>query len=516
MPYSICLSLPILYTMKHLYSCLSCLSVYTFFILCPQLLAAEETPADSTYTGTVYTDAAAIDALYTPKVLADIPLFPFEQIPDSAEIRKAIAATWLSAPIESLAGSTAQEYVDSKGNTFRIDGRYADDAKTYYAVSITPVLMNYALPDKKLVVPGTWIIYREVRTGNPSLITIYPRENPALSIRLKASAQKNRTKQSVIDVCLLNAYVRKGVYIALPFEKLHTVSLSELRRLTRDTVPWDLFNSPVFLNTAEPMAKMIWQRMGQLTYLENGCFDENGVPVYRDTLGPQTDFDIYASLQLDQQRTNIIGGVDDAGFAKWLIDGIIKPIAGQGTFIQSLKLMTDVPFTHFTAAFSEEDSPFFRLNWMRNLGSAALSLNLKRTVLPARSGLDVTLSPFATTNAVSEVFSKERAASPAFLGYEKYAGYQVEYVEALLYYLTIMEPGHFYLGCLNKKETSEAIRDYYKILVFLPYFDAQGNFHIEVFAKGEYLSLEDFVTKHRGSFIALVRVLIPEASVFNP
>jgi len=485
--------------------------------LCPQPLAAEESPVDSVRPNTVYTDAAAIDALYTAKVLADMPLFPFEQIPDSAEIRKAIAATWLSAPIESLAGIPAQEYIDSKGNTFKIDGEYADDARTHYAISITPVLMNYALPDKKLVVPGTWIIYREVRTGIPSFITIYPRENPALSIHLKASAQKNRTKQSVIDVCLLNAYVRKGVYIALPFEKLHTISLSELRRLTRDTVPWDLFNSPVFLNTAEPMAKMIWQRMGQLTYLENGCFDENGMPVYIDTLGPQTDFDIYASLQINQERTNIIGGVDDAGFAKWLIDGMIKPIAGQGTLIQSLKLMTDIPFTHFTAAaVSKENSPFFRLNWMRNLGAAALSLNLKRTVFPAQSGLDVTLSPFATTHAVSEVFSKERAASPAFLGYEKYAGYQVEYLEALLYYLTIMEPGHFYLGCLNKKESSAKIRDYYKILVFLPYFDAQGNFHIEVFAKGEYLSLEDFVTKHRDSFIALVRVLIPEASVFNP
>ena len=503
--------------MKRLYSCLSCLSVYTFFILCPQPLVAEESPVDSVRPNTVYTDAAAIDALYTAKVLADMPLFPFEQIPDSAEIRKAIAATWLSAPIESLAGIPAQEYIDSKGNTFKIDGEYADDARTHYAISITPVLMNYALPDKKLVVPGTWIIYREVRTGIPSFITIYPRENPALSIHLKASAQKNRTKQSVIDVCLLNAYVRKGVYIALPFEKLHTISLSELRRLTRDTVPWDLFNSPVFLNTAEPMAKMIWQRMGQLTYLENGCFDENGMPVYIDTLGPQTDFDIYASLQINQERTNIIGGVDDAGFAKWLIDGMIKPIAGQGTLIQSLKLMTDIPFTHFTAAaVSKENSPFFRLNWMRNLGAAALSLNLKRTVFPAQSGLDVTLSPFATTHAVSEVFSKERAASPAFLGYEKYAGYQVEYLEALLYYLTIMEPGHFYLGCLNKKESSAKIRDYYKILVFLPYFDAQGNFHIEVFAKGEYLSLEDFVTKHRDSFVALVRVLIPEASVFNP
>ncbi|MGP1455289.1 MAG: hypothetical protein ACTTJ7_05985 [Treponema sp.] len=500
--------------MKRLYSCLSCFSVYTFFLLCAQPLIAEEPPADSISTDTVYTDFN--DILYADKILPDIPLFPFEQIPDSAEIRKAIATTWLSAPIESLVGSTAQEYVDSKGNTFRIDGKYADDAKTHYAISITPVLMNYALPEKRLVVPGTWIIYREVRTGIPSLITIYPRENPALSIRLKASDQKSRAKQSVIDVCLLNAYVRKGVYIALPFEKLHTISLSELQRLTSNTVPWDLFNSPVFLNTAEPMAKVIWQRMGRLTYLENGCFDENGKPVYIDTLGPQTDSAIYASLQINQQRASVVGGVDDAGFAKWLIDGIIKPIAGQGMLIQSLKLMTDVPFTHFTATFLEEKRPFFRLNWIRNLGAAALSLNLKRTVCPAQSGLDVTLSPFATTHAVPKVFSKENTAASAFLGYEKYAGYQVEYLEALLYYLTIMEPGHFYLGCLNKKETSAAIRDYYKILVFLPYFDAQGNFHTEVFTGGEYLSLEDFVTKHRDSFIALVRVFIPEASVFNP
>lgn len=65
---------------------------------------------------------------------------------------------------------------------------------------------------------------------------------------------------------------------------------------------------------------------------------------------------------------------------------------GAGTVIESLKRATEVPKTHFTRPYLDTKM-FFGLDWIRNLGAAALSLNLNRTVYPDTSGLDVNSCP---------------------------------------------------------------------------------------------------------------------------
>lgn len=446
-----------------------------------------------------------------------IRLFSLKQILDSAEIRRNINDTWLSAPIDQVMNQKDTTYTDSKGNSFTVSGRYTEEPAHSYAISIVPVLSNYGAANPGIVPQGTWTIYRNSETGYPILIKIYPRENPALSIRIRPASEKAHTGKSFVDVCLFNAYVRKDVSLGLPFEMLYDLPLSELKRMTEAIIPWTLFDPPSFYSAVEAMSNMVRSRIYKLVSLTDACFNKNGKPVHISDQRPQTDQEITGALALNQVRSEITGGVDSAGFAKWIIDGMVRPVAGQGTIIESLKRPTDIPETHFTQPYMKTLDIFFGLHWIRNLGAAALTLNLNRTVYPDVSGVDVMHCPFALTAAVPQTNSSGKLKKqPAFLGYERYAGYQTAYLIPLLYSLAITEPGHFYLGCINKEAGDSSLRYYDKIAVFFPYFDMWGSFHLDVYESGEEYEIFDFIAKYKDTYTALVRVRTPEIGRFNP
>jgi len=445
-----------------------------------------------------------------------IRLYPFDQIPDSAEVREAIISLWFSAPIKDVIKREAESYTDSKGNTFTVSGSYPDDCKDCYMISIVPSLTDYSVSERKLVPQGTWMLYRKLDTGAPLFIKIYPRENPALSVVLRPAVQKAHNGKSFIDVCLFNAHVCRDIAIGVPFEILYCLSLSSLRELTEAVIPWNLFDPPRYNSPVKAMSRIIKNNGYRLVYLADGCFDHNGMPVHIGNLQPQTEFEINAALNIDQVRSEVIGGVDSAGFAKWIIDGMVRPVAGQGTVIESLKRSTDVPKTHFNKPYLETMNVFFGLDWIRNLGAAALSLNLNRTVYPADSGLDVTGCPFALTDTASTPFGDATAKQPPFLGYQQYAGYQTSYLVPLLYYLAIAEPDHFYLACINGGTPASELRIYDKIAVFFPYFDELGAFHVDIYENGVQVPTDDFIEKNKDTYTAMVRVYTPEEGLFNP
>lgn len=459
-----------------------------------------------------------IEAMRAGESRDTIHLFSFDQIPDSVEVRESLIDSWFSAPLEKVMQREAETYTDSKGNTFTVSGKYAEDEKDCYAISIVPVLTRYRPVERGLVSPGTWILYRNAETGAPLFIKVHPRENSALSIRLHPALKKAHSGKSFIDICLFNAYVCRDISLGLPFERLYAVSLERLRELTKAVIPWYLFDPPPY-SPVKAMAKIVENHSYRLVQIKDGCFDHDGNPVHISDLQAQTEFEITAALNMRQIRSEVIGGIDAAGFAKWIIDGMVRPVAGQGTIIQSLKLSTSVPKTHFTKPYLETRNIFFGLDWIRNLGSAALSLNLKRTVYPADSGLDVTSCPFALTEAAPlplKESAEMESAQPAFLGYQPHAGYQTSYIIPLLYYLTVAEPGHFYLACINSDTEDASVRVYDKVAVFLPYFDNWGEFHLDIYEGNEPISPNDFIEKYKDTYTAIIRVWAPEEGLFNP
>ena len=492
-------------------------------LVCITVAAAFGADASVPNSTTVKKDGESKESVITVETVAGenpkaMRLYPFDQIPDSAEVREAIIASWFSAPIEKVVKKESELHTDSKGNTFTVSGSYAENSRDGYIVSIIPDLTDYSLPEHNLVPQGTWKLYRNLDTGAPMLIKIYPRENPALSISLRPASQKAYSGKSFIDICLFNAYVRKDIAIGVPFETLYHISLSRLKELTRAIVPWDLFNPPRYNSPVKAISRIVENLHYRLVPLKDACFDHEGKPVHISNSQPQTEVEITTAMSIDQIRSEVIGGVDSAGFAKWVIDGMVRPVAGQGTVIESLKRATEVPRTHFTRPYLDTENVFFGLDWIRNLGAAALSLNLNRTVYPDSSGLDVNSCPFALTDAAVTTTSMDTGSikQPAFLGYQQYAGYQTPYLLPLLYYFTLVEPDHFYLACISTVSSATELRMYDRIAVFFPYFDGWGEFHVDIYENGEQIPVDEFIQKNKDSYTAMIRVRAPEEGLFNP
>ena len=460
--------------------------------------------------------AVVIETVPSTDTQQTVRLYPFDQIPDSAEVRQQILTRWLSAPINDVIKLGAEVYTDSKGNTFTVSGAYAENDKAVYTISVIPLLTDYSMPDRHLVPQGAWILQRSVDTGAPLSIKIYPRENAALLISLRPAAQKAYRGKSFIDIHLFNAYVCRDIAVGVPFEALYQLSLAGLKTLTNAVVPWDIFNPPRYNSPVRVLSQIVQSRLDRLVYIPDACFDHEGTPVHISTQQPQTELELNTALRIDQIRSEISGGVDSAGFAKWVIDGMVRPVAGQGIMIEALKRSTDIPKTHFTKPMLSTANVFLWLDWVRNLGAAALSLNLNRTVYPSGSGLDVTVCPFALDSAAVSKAEKTSDKVSQFLGYQQYAGYQTSYLLPLLYYLTITEADHFYLACLSTGSTGSDLRTYDKIAVFFPYFDEWGTFHLDIYENGAFVSSEDFIKNNADRYTALVRVRAPEVGLFNP
>ena len=473
-----------------------------FFILSSFLWLFSET--DMKDKGT----ASKIKAAYGDKALDEIiPLVSFERIPDSALVRKAVSKMWLLDPPSQIAVREEQIAADRNGNKFKIRAVHLKE-KNLLATVISPMDTEFSGLEK--VPQGTWILYRNYETGKPEYIKIYPRENPELYLSFKPSQKEEN--RSFISICLFNAYVRKDIPVSLSFDALYYLSLTEMRAITKRMLPWEIFDPPVAYSTVESASDTIRERLKTLVYLDDGGFDEEGRPVHLKDGSMQTETEILLHVRPGQKLSGIIGGVNCSGFAKWIVDGMIRPIAGQGTFIKKLRTETLVPDTYFTKPYADRDL-YFGLEWIRNLAAAALTLNVKRTVMPVGSGVDVEVEPFAL---VPPIRSGNKQDSFSFKGYEKNAGYQTGYLEALLYYLSVSEPGHFYLGAVSRDQGTAALRQYHHIAAFFPYFDILGNFHIDVYENGEETSISRFIQNNKDAFTALVRIRAPEPMVFNP
>lgn len=512
-----------------------------------------------------------------------LPLLPFERIPDSHHVRRVIAQDWFLDEPSRVALRAPRSYTDETGNSFRVEA-YVIAATDHLAVRVTPLLADRAPRDgvhsapvaaaprlhlaleaptgtsragrtgadtpqspvtdaapSQAVAQGTWVLYRHMHTGAPVCIRVYPRESASLYVQLSAPTAVEMQGKTHLDVCLFNVHVRKHVALGLSFEQLYTYSLLQLRALTEHAVPWRIFDPPRTYSAVESMASIIKRRSYRLAPLEDGCFNEWGRPVHISDGSSQSDQEIIRALRVDQVPREIIGGVGSLGFAKWVVDGIIAPVAGQGVYLSALKKQTTMPRTHFNAAHERARAPFFGIDWIRNLAAAALSLNVRRTVYPAQGGVDVTVEPFAVEGVPKgrikqearhpgiappstpagavppRVTQGETAAGPSrYLGYLPHAGYQTGYVRALFYYLAVMEPGHFYLGVLNEERGVPRLREYQRAAVFLPYFDRSGRFQVEVFEAARLSTLEEFVAQYPQQMLALVRVRAPEISHFNP
>ena len=421
--------------------------------------------------------------------------FPPAGFIETDTARKAALSRWLDADINDVSMLTLERFDDKYGFTalfsseiVNID-RLSQSSPGHFSREDAVRVVVTVKPDGAAGVQGEWRLCRSAFTGLAEEIRIFPinDENVYLSITpSSANADKSFLSIKVYGIALA-----EDIPLGSPIERLYTASLESIAAMASPLTPWDIFfaGDTAAYADARGVVAAIRRNIGVLYYADDAAFDEEGRPVHIEDHSPQNQAEIEAA--------GAIGGVNCSGFVKWIVDGIVRPAAGSGLFIDPLKTPTSNPATHFTEPFREARDLFFGLDWCRNLAAAVVSLNVGHTVLPSDAGTDVTSSPFAGAG-----------------GYYKDAGYQTGELLPLLYWLAVNEPGCFYLAALSRERGDPPLRQFHHTAALFPYFDEDGAFTVAVFENGEETQIADFLEKNDDAFIHLSRVLLPQHERF--
>lgn len=416
------------------------------------------------------------------------------------EIRAAIRDRWLTVGMGELRALASETLTDRFLETYTVSQKR--DGSGFVTVTVAPSASGS--------VRNTWVLYRRLSDGQADHIRLYPADDPDIFLELKPEGPDPERGRSQLSLSVYGGWACRKVTVAATFVRLYTASLEDIRDLSSATFPWYLLEAdPARYRDAISAVARIRERLPSLVYLDDGAFDENGDPVHIADGSPQSPDSIAGAVSAEEReagagslfrkRANVAGGVNCSGFAKWIVDGIIRPEAGAALFIPPLKEQTASPQTLFTEPYRASRDLFFALDWTRNLAAAALSLQSGRTVRPDASGVDVTLS------ALGEG-----------VGYQKDVGYRAGEVLPLLYILAIREPGHLYLGAVSRERGVPNLRQYHHVAAFFPYFDSDGRFAVAVFESAVETPAGVFFRKNADAFINLVRIRIPEAGRFDP
>jgi len=249
-------------------------------------------------------------------------------------------------------------------------------------------------------------------------------------------------------------------------------------------------------------------RLPELRYEDDGAIDEKGNYVFINSLEAQ-----------NTKGGLVSGGLNCSGFAKWVVDGILKPITGERLSIAPLKAPFGDRGSSFTELWERSRDPYFGLDWCRNLASRAGAV-LRSPSFAFLDEIEVHDWPF------SQVILRQTGSSSVYVypGFLPNAGFGVEGLSPLLYSLAINEPGRIYLAAVNNEigapETPDnprglpRLRQYYHIAVLVPYFNERGIFQVAVFESAQETSFNRFKSRYPGQFVNLVR--IPVEGAFDP
>jgi hypothetical protein len=356
---------------------------------------------------------------------------------------------------------------------------------------------------------GSWILSRRRDTGAPTRLRVFPRSDPYTYVQFfPLSADKCR-----MDMVIYDAYVIRSLPLALPFERLLTLPVEEAYAMAGNKFPRRYLDpDPANYRDLQTFMSRLRERLPELEFRDDGAFDENGRYVYIATLEEQGEKP----------------GLNCSGFAKWVVDGILRPVTGKRLPIEALKAPFGQRGSSLAGLWEERLDPFFGLDWTRNLASRAMAVLRS----PASGGLEdfeVRNWPFSRViirqgGRSGTETGNENLNEREYPGYLENSGFGFEGLQPLLYALAIDEPGRIYLGSVNNETGPPATRDnprglprirqHFHVAVLVPYFNSYGNFQVAVFESARETRFSSFRTRYPGHNINLVR--LPAEGSFDP
>ena len=416
----------------------------------------------------------------------------FMDIPESAPIRKNLVEDWFTANLEILREKKAEVIQDSSETTFQV--RF-EEYGTECAIIVTPEVLEKveSYTDAGVqtfyrsvfpqAIRGGWTLFRDIATGKVTCIRYYISENPEVFVQFRPGKNTTSTKSSC-DFVVFGTYAAKDVPVGVPIERFYTLSFSEIYKLTEKTLPWveqefypELYEDSIY------MIGIIRKNLSRFHELEGAAYDEDGNPVFIKDSVPRLE------EKTSEEEKPLY--TCDAGFVKWVVDGLIRPISGSGLLLEPLKKETMFPNeTGYAYAMNEVYDIYFSLNWVRNIAAAAASVFSGHEYMFEDSGVEVQKVPY---NSI----------------YSKAAGYNITALKPLMYNFAITEPGRFYLGAIRhtvKSEGGQEVAVYTECAVFFPILDKNGKFMLVIFENGKEYAFSDFVKAHENDTIHLTRI----------
>ena len=335
------------------------------------------------------------------------------------------------------------------------------------------------------------MLYRNKKDGKQTKIRVFLRSDPYAYVQFWPMDGS----RSQMDLVVNDGYLFRSLPVAVPFDALLDAPMKDVLASIGRAFPFQYFDidQRAYGETRSLIAE-IRAALPGLAYADDGAFDQDGKPIYIASLAPQL----------------APAGLNCSGFAKWVVDGILRPFTGARLAVPPLKLPSGVRGSSFTLPYETLRDPFFGLDWTRNLAIAAASA-LRPGSQARIEELEVRSSPLSSVNMRS---SGQRWIRP-YPPYLKDAGFGVEGLRALLYHLAVSEPGWLYLASVNKElGNSPRMRQHFHVAVLIPYFDEKGAFRTDVFESAAETSLAAFIGRYPGHHINLVR--IPVERGFDP
>ncbi|MDR2768170.1 MAG: hypothetical protein LBB82_07590 [Treponema sp.] len=403
-------------------------------------------------------------------------------IPDDTSLRLELKERWLTGSPQTVRRNNPSMHTLSAGGRVQVRGESrGNEFMVVFAREYNGAYPGWA--------QGSWVYFRALDSGDALRLRIFPRSDPTAYLQLQPlSGDKCR-----LDMVIQEAYLVRGLALGIPFERLLTMPLSEVFRAAGDQLPLRYFDidSARYADSRSFVSK-VRGGLGALEFRDDGAVDENGNYVFIESLEPQGP----------------AAGLNCSGFAKWIVDGILRPVTGRRLAITPLKAPAAGRTSSLTENFSGQD-PLFGLDWTRNLALEAARV-LRGNTASTLEEVEVRTGRFAST------IDRERGGAvirnyPAYLSG---AGFSPEGLRALLYTLAVDEPNVIYLASVSEEGSVPRMRRHYHIAVLVPYFSANGVFQIAVFESAEETAINGFIGRHPNALINLVRV--PVEGSFSP
>lgn len=434
-------------------------------------------------------------------------------VPDSSKIRASIKNSWLKNDFSSIRGKPTEERKNEIGINYQIR---LEENEEFFKIIVAPeTLLDMEYVCENGIVnrtvgvylegsSGSWVLQRNKKTGKPEKITWY--FNADSDVYLQIRPEDNRT---VADMVVFKSFIARSVPVPSSFENFYTCSFRELYNWTARSIPWNkVVPVPGQYHSILQMAAVIHEAHSRMDYIEDSCYDEDGKLCRISTgkgfkIGSETNEDItafYDNVKFNADTSNKKRlALSNAGFVKWVCDGLINPVEGKGTKISELLEETmEINKTGRKGILSQNYNLTFTLDWCRNLAARIMSLNNSRDVTWLTGGVDVTLNFFSC-----EITANGEIKNSS--GYIKNTGYEISKVKPMMYALGVSEPGYFYLGAIKEVSKNKTETAFNNCAVFFPYFDDAGRFDCKVFEGGMEMSLESFVSRYPDSFVHLER-----------